>query len=334
MSVALGGKDISGLVKSIRDYASSITSENVKFSEGQVYGKVKPFGAVRRWSLEIVESPSNWDRSLYKYILDLTAEGSCCMFYCDFDTLYVYTLVTVVSVDLDYMSEGEKPLHRLTVNLQEKREGVGAVSTHSFVDNSVEPGYVDVLSDGTFKCVVPAGSTGTALGGVKSVNKYYGGYFEAEIKGVSQNSGNASIYLYNASGDLFEEIDTELYSDIDDPTSIYASVTTYHGHFLSWVPNSDGAVNVLSYHTKQRLGFRTCDAFHRYGVNWVPGVILQFYVDGVEVVRFRGKRVPRHYDLYLHLQNMVDGSWMPTPTEDSIAYFRNPRVDPPWHPPV
>jgi len=334
MPVALGGRDITDYVKSIRDSASSVLSEDVKFSREQVYGKQRPFGAVRRWSLELVEKPADWDSSLYKYLLDLAVEGSRCMFYCDLDMLYVYTLVNVVSIDLDFEAEGQSPLHRLTVNLQEEREGVGIVSTHSFEDNSVEPGYVEVLSDGTFKCVVPAGSRGTVRGGVKSVNQYYGGYFEAEIKGVSQNSGNASMYLYNESGSLFEEIDIELYSDLDDPSSIYSNLTTYHGDFLTWVPNSDGIVNVSRYLTRQRLGFRTCDGFHRYGINWVPGVILQFYVDGVEVVRFRGRRVPRHYDLYFYMQNMVATSWMPSPTEDSIAYFRNPRVDPPWYPPV
>lgn len=185
-----------------------------------------------------------------------------------------------------------------------------------FEDESQSGAYVERIG-GAWRLVVPLhGQEARAV--VRSRQEFLGGFFEVEMKTVSGNLGCSAFFLYSEyGGGDFDEIDVEVYGFMEDPGNIYANLNPATADFICW---AGGRRHLI----RTRLDFMANEGFHRYGIKWVPGEAVEFYVDGVKVGAFYGERVPKR-PMRLFMQTMYAG-WMAEfgePRGEAVTLFRN-----------
>lgn len=185
-----------------------------------------------------------------------------------------------------------------------------------FEDGSWGGAYVERVG-GMWRLVVPLrGQDACAV--LRSRQEFLGGFFEVEMKTVSGNTGCSAFFLYGEyGGGDFDEIDVEVYGFMEDPGNIYANLNPATADFTCWAGGKRHLV-------RTRLGFMANEGFHRYGIKWVPGEVVEFYVDGVKVGVFYGERVPKR-PMRLFMQTMYAG-WMAEfgePQGEAVTLFRN-----------
>ena len=196
-----------------------------------------------------------------------------------------------------------------------------AAASVDFEDASWGGGYAERVG-GFWRLAVPLrGQEASAV--LRSRQEFRGGYFEVEMKTVSSRVVGSAFYLYaGKEPDDFEEVDVEVYGFMENVSDVYANLNPATADFTCWV-------NGQRHMVRTRLGFLACEGFHTYGVKWVPGEAVEFYVDGVKVAAFYGERVPKR-PMRLYLQTWYAG-WMSefgTPEGEAVTLFRNVSVHP------